>query len=336
MLRLVLLLLGLLTLIGLVWHIGPDRIAEAASRLGPAAIAAILLPSLIMYLLEAYGWRLTLGVQAARLSFFRLLTVRTAGEVVNMTTPAAYVGGEPLKAYLLRPYGVSLVDGLASVVLAKTVMTLTQILFIVLGIGLAVLIIGGAGSRQMGLAAAVSVGLLAFGTGAFVLIQSRGLFTTLLSLLRAVRLRIGYLEQRGQKLRDLDATISTFYTRQRGRFALSAGVFFLGWMAEALEVYAILYYLGGPVDAVTSIAVGGLSVLIKGGTFFIPGSLGAQEAGNLALLLAFGYPDITGITFALLRRLREIVWIVIGLVCLVALGGWGNVRSRDQENARCP
>ncbi len=329
MLRLALLLLGLLTLIGLVWHIGLDRIVEASSRLGPMAIFVILLPSLLMYLLEAYGWRITLGAQAGRLSFFRLWSVRTAGEVVNMTTPAAYVGGEPLKAYLLRPYGISLVDGLASVVLAKTVMTITQILFIVLGIGLAVFILGGAGHQEMGLAAALSVGLLTFGVGAFVLAQKRGLFTMVLGVLRAVRLRIGYLEQREQKLRELDATISTFYTRQRRRFAVSAGLFFLGWMAEALEVYAILYYLGGPVDLLTSIAVAGLSVLIKGGTFFIPGSLGAQEAGNLALLLAFGYADITGITFALLRRLREIVWIVVGLVCLAALGGWSQVAGQE-------
>ncbi len=329
MLRLVLLLLGLLTLIGLVWHIGADRIVEASARLGPMAIVAILLPSVLMYLLEAYGWRLTLGVQAARLSFIRLWGVRTAGEVVNLTTPVAYVGGEPLKAYLLRPYGISLVDGLASVVLARTVMTITLILFILLAIGLTLLILGGAGSQQMGLAAALSIGLLAFGTGTFVLVQSRGLFTTVLSLLRAVSLRIGYLEQREQKLRDLDTTISTFYTRQRGRFALSAGMFFFGWMAEALEVYVILYYLGVPVDVATSIAICGLSVLIKGGTFFIPGSLGAQEAGNLALLLAFGYPDITGITFALLRRLREIVWICIGLLCLAALGGWGQVAGQE-------
>lgn len=332
MLRLVLLLLGLLTLIGLVWHIGPDRIVETSSRLGPLAIVAILLPSLLMYLLEAYGWRLTLGVQAARLSFFRLLSVRTAGELVNLTTPVAYVGGEPLKAYLLRPYGISLVDGLASVVLARTVMTITLILFILLAIGLAVLTLGADGSRSLGLAAVLSVGLLAFGTGAFVLIQSRGLFTVLLSTLRAVRLRIRYLEEREQKLRDLDTTISTFYTRQRGRFALSALMFFFGWMAEALEVYVILYYLGGPIDAVTSIAICGLSVLIKGGTFFIPGSLGAQEAGNFALLLTFGYPDTTGITFALLRRLREVVWIVIGLACLAALGGWSEMAG--QENAK--
>ena len=91
-------------------------------------------------------------------------------------------------------------------------------------------------------------------------------------------------------------------------------------MAEALEVYVILYYLGGPAMALSAISIGALSVFIKGGTFFIPGSLGAQDGGNLLLLKAFGYSDVTGITFALLRRFRELVWIGIGLMCLAMMG----------------
>ena len=53
------------------------------------------------------------------------------------------------------------------------------------------------------------------------------------------------------------------------------------------------------------------------GTFFIPGSLGAQEGGYTLLLMSFGYTEVTGITFALLRRFREIFWILIGLGCLM-------------------
>ena len=33
-----------------------------------------------------------------------------------------------------------------------------------------------------------------------------------------------------------------------------------------------------------------------------------------------GYSDITGLTFALLRRFRELVWIGIGLLCLATIG----------------
>ena len=86
-------------------------------------------------------------------------------------------------------------------------------------------------------------------------------------------------------------------------------------------MYVIIHYLGGPAMALSAIAIGGLSVFIKGGTFFIPGSLGAQDGGNLLLLKAFGYSDVTGITFALLRRFRELVWIRLGLLCLALVGG---------------
>ena len=113
-----------------------------------------------------------------------------------------------------------------------------------------------------------------------------------------------------------------FYRHKRQAFYASTGLFLLGWMAEALEVYVILYYLGGPAMALSAISIGALSVFIKGGTFFIPGGLGTQDGGNfpLPLLEAFGYSGITGITFALLRRFRELVWIGVGLLCLAMQG----------------
>jgi uncharacterized protein (TIRG00374 family) len=319
-LRLLLLLVGLLTLIGLVWHIGPENILDAVSRLGPTAVLVILLPSLLMYVLEAWGWRLTLGPHAAAVPFWRLFLIRTAGEVVNMTTPTAYVGGEPLKAYLLKDRGVPLVEGLASVVIAKTAMTIAQVAFILLSIAAAFWYARGrGGSDKLSLAAGlVSVGLLLFGTVMLVTIQRHGLFSGLLQLLRWFRLHIRFLERRAQRLAELDRTIMTYYAQDRRGFLLSIALFFLGWLAEALEVSAMLFYLDVPADALRAIAIGGLSVFIKGGTFFIPGSVGAQEGGNLMLLVAFGYTELTGITFALLRRFRELVWIGIGLAVLAA------------------
>jgi glycosyltransferase 2 family protein len=253
-----------------------------------------------------------------------------------MTTPTAYVGGEPLKAYLLKKQNVPIVEGLASVIIAKTTMTIAEVLFILLGIALAVWLLGGNDSSGQTVAAAlVSVGLLAFGTAAFVFVQRRGLFTWLLGFLRKIRLKIAYLEAREEQLRSLDRTILEFYQHNRPAFYSSTGLFFLGWMAEALEVYVIIYYLGGPAMALSAISIGALSVFIKGGTFFIPGSLGAQDGGNMLLLSIFGYSDVTGITFALLRRFRELVWIGIGLLCLALAGGSAAViRENRTDNLR--
>ena len=319
MLKLTFLVFGLLALAGIIWHIGPSSIFSTATQLGPFALGVILLPMIVVYMLEALGWRLTLGSYARQVGFGRLFAIRMAGETVNVTTPTAYVGGEPLKAYLLKRYGVPMVDGLASVVTAKTAMTIAQVLFILLGLGLAFWILGA--SDHYLVASVISVGLLAFGVLLFVIVQRYGLAMGLLRMLELCRIRLKFLESRRSKLIELDQTIRDFYTRNQRTFYLALITFFVAWLTETLEVYAILYYLGVEVDLLSSISIAALTVFIKGGTFFIPGSLGAQEGGYLLLLLSYGYTDLTGITFALVRRLREILWILVGLVCLLSLKG---------------
>jgi uncharacterized protein (TIRG00374 family) len=336
-LKLLLLVIGLLTLILLVWNIGPGHIYEAAAQLGPIGLFVLLIPSTVMYAVEAYGWKITLGPSAKNIPFWRVLAIRTAGEVVNMTTPTAYVGGEPLKAYLLSRHRVPIVEGLASVVIAKTTMTIAEVVFILMGIALAFWRVGADGSSGQNIAAAlISVGVLVLVTAALVFVQQQGLFTWLLESLRKVGLKIHYLEAREEKLRSLDRTILDFYRDNRLTFCFSIGLFFVGWMAEAVEVYIIIYFLGGPAVALSAISISALSVFIKSGTFFIPGSLGAQDGGNMLLLRAFGYSDVTGITFALIRRFRELVWIGLGLLCLALAGGMAKViqesRAEDLGN----
>ncbi|WP_447970815.1 flippase-like domain-containing protein [Nitrospira sp. M1] len=319
MLKFIFLAVGCVALAGIVWHIGPTSIINTAAQLGPLALGVILLPMVGVYALEALGWRLTLGTHAQRIGFAQLFAIRMAGESVNVTTPAAYVGGEPLKAYLLKPYGIPFVEGLASVITAKTTMSIAQVLFIVLGIGLSFLILGA--SEHYLVAALVSVGLLAFGVLLFVMVQRYGLAMGCLRVLRFCRIKLKFLEERKASLEELDATIRTFYSHHRQTFYVALLTFFIAWMLETLEVYAILYYLDVHVDMLTSLSIAALTVFIKGSTFFIPGSLGAQEGGYVLLLLAYGYPDVTGITFALIRRLREILWILVGLLCLLMLKG---------------
>jgi glycosyltransferase 2 family protein len=331
-LRYLLLTLGLAVLGLLVWHIGPGNIYDAASRLGPGALVVILIPSLIMYVIEAYGWRMVLGPSAQSVPFWRLLAIRTAGEVVNMTTPTAYLGGEPLKAYLLKSYNVPIAEGAASVVIAKTTMTIAEVFYILVGIALGFWILGAGSSAGQSVAAAlVSVGLLVCSIAGFVFIQRRGLFASILGMIRKLGLRIKSLESQEVHLLSIDQTIQNYYSHHQRAFYASIGVYFLGWMAEAMEVFVILYYLGGPTDVLSTISIGALAVFIKGGTFFIPGSLGAQDGGNLLLLKAFGYSDVTGITFALLRRFRELVWIGIGLLCLALVGKGAVCQAAERQ-----
>ena len=317
MIRWLLLAAGLVVLGGLLWHIGPSQVWETVERVGFVAFCIILTPLLVVYLLDAFGWSLTLGQWASRVGFVRLFMVRMAGEAINVTTPTAMLGGEPVKAYLLTRYDVPMVEGLASVVTAKTIMSLAQILFMLLGLGVTLWLVGGGESNV--LVAFLSAGLLGFGVFLFLVVQRYGIGRGLLTVAQACRIRSQRLEAWRPRLLELDHTIRIFYRERRRTFMVSLGVHFVAWLTELFEVYAILYFLGVEVGWLSSLSIAAIAVLIKGGVSFVPGGLGAQEGGYLFLLVALGYGEVTGITFALIRRIREILWILIGLVFLAVL-----------------
>ncbi|MDF0673851.1 MAG: hypothetical protein P0120_05850 [Nitrospira sp.] len=121
-------------------------------------------------------------------------------------------------------------------------------------------------------AALLSVGLLVCSIGGFVFIQQRGLFASILSLVKKLGVRIRSLETHEEHLRSIDQTIRNFYSHHQKAF-LRRWRCTLGWMAESLEVFGIIYVLGGSVSALSALSIGALAVFIKGGSFFIPGSL---------------------------------------------------------------
>ncbi len=275
MIRCVLLAVGLGVLGGLIWHIGPSRVWETVEHVGVVSFCIILTPLLVVYLLETYGWFLTLGQWASRVGFVRLFMVRMAGEAINVTTPTAMLGGEPMKAYLLTRYEVPMVEGLASVVTAKTIMSIAQILFMLLGLVLMLWLVGG--GPYSALIAFVGVGMLGFGVFLFLVVQHYGIGAGLLTVAETCRIRSQWLENHRSQLLELDRTIRNFYQQRRQTFLLSMGVYFVAWLTELFEVYAILYFLGAEVGWLSSLSIAAIAVLIKTGgarrrlSFFIDG-----------------------------------------------------------------
>src|SRR5206468_2228460 len=166
---------------------------------------------------------------------------------------------------------------------------LAQVVFIMLGIGLGAVLLSR--SNNLLVPSLLGLGLLGFGVGLFLAVQRFGLFMSLLRVLDRVGIRIAWLKAREGRLEALDSAIRDFYVRDRRGFLLSFASFFAGWLAGAVEVYLILYFLGLPVDWRTAIAIEALAVFAKGGTAFIPGSVGGQEAGTVLVFVAFGLTE---------------------------------------------
>ena len=205
--KLLLLCLGFALLAFMIHRVGLGNILGELEKLGPNAVL-ILIPYALVYTFDALGWRATLGDKIKEIGFPRLFITRMAGEAINYITPSAYLGGEPVKAYLLQKHGIPLVDGLASVVTAKTVMVISQVLFVLLGIGLTFL--NQPNSNGLIPAAILVVSIVSLAAAFLVFAQHRGMFTGILWLLERMRLPSGFLKRREDQLKNLDQTILVF------------------------------------------------------------------------------------------------------------------------------
>ena len=93
----------------------------------------------------------------------------------------------------------------------------------------------------------------------------------------------------------------------------------LAWTVGSLEIYLVLNFLGLPVTLLTAVVMESFGAAVKFASFMIPGSLGALEGGNMAIFAAFGYGGAIGLSYTLVRRLREGTWATAGLLTLAAL-----------------
>jgi len=305
--------LGLALFAWFIQRAGPAEIARAFANLGWLAPVA-LLPFCLVYLLDTLGWYFAFGKAGVPgIGFRSLMRVRWAGESINSILPSAYIGGEAAKVHLLHKRGVPRMHGASSVVAGKTAQFLAQVVFIAAGS------IAGAGNLPAG--APARTGMLAMTALAIALVallfwvQQRGMFRTLIKILP-----IRALTSRADMLRQLDERIFEFYRNDRPHFALSTAAYLSGWMADSLEIFLVSHLLGMPIDFTQALAVEAFISVAKGLGIFVPGALGVQESGIVFLCYVFGLPPALGISYAIIRRGREVVYAAIGGVFLYADG----------------
>jgi glycosyltransferase 2 family protein len=299
-------LAGLAIVAILIVRVGSDEaLIQAARGLGWRSLLVCVPFGLIM-VVDTLGWRYAFAYD--RVPFLRLVAARVAGEAVNVMTAVAPVGGDAIKVWFLRPH-VPYRESIASVIIAKTTITLSQTLFLLAGVVAAVwLAVDPRLVRAMLWLLLVEL----IGAGGFLAVQVAGFVS------RGARLL-----ERFKKLHtlaaaeNLDRTLQSFYRREWKRFGLSVGSHLLGWLMGALETWLFLRVLQIPASLTTALVIETLGSAVRFATFFVPGSLGALEGANTAAFAALGLGAPAGLAFSLLRRLRQVVWIALGVLVLL-------------------
>lgn len=309
--RLGLLVCGAALFAWLLATIGPGAVVQAFVDLSWRLLIILIFPFGLTTVLDTLGWRYAFRRDAVPLS--GLLAARLAGEAFNLTTPTASMGGEAVKAWLVRPWA-PLTEGLPSVIVAKTTITIGQALFVVVGLVAAHAALPSDSLVVRGMEWLLVVQVLA--VGGFVAVQAGGALSGSTRWLQ----KLGWLSGgRLESVTQVNDELAHFYRREPRRLALSILFHFLAWLIGALEPWLILRWIGLPVSLAEATAIEAFSSGIRFAAFLVPGYLGALEAGHVAIFAALGLGGPAGLSFTLIRRVREAAWTGLGFLALAPL-----------------
>ncbi|MFO0998118.1 MAG: lysylphosphatidylglycerol synthase domain-containing protein [Alphaproteobacteria bacterium] len=300
---------GISLFIGLLLYYGLGDVLVALRAVG-WGFFVIALFHLVPLSFDAQAWRLLLD-SPVRCGFGQACRIRWIGESVNGLLPAAQIGGEVVRARLATLRGVPLPAAGASVTVDVTLGSATQIAFSLIGLaGLAVMSAESGGTVVWSLTAGLVV--FAILILLFFAVQKVGPGRLVVGLIGRLAPRRQFGIDGGQA-QALDREIAGIYGRRPDLWR-SAAFRFGGWLLGAGEVWLGLKFLGEPIGIGQAVVVESLIQLLRSAAFLVPAALGVQEGGFVLLAAALGLGPETGLALSLIRRVRDLVLGVPGLV----------------------
>jgi putative membrane protein len=270
---------------------------------GLPALPAVILVHLCQLLVSSAGWRMLLPVPMPMWQMFRARWLR---EAVNSILPVANLGGSVVGARLLTRDGrIDTATAAASAAADITGEGISQVLFVLCALALATTLPHRAVSPAWMLA--ITVPLLAV-VGGLVVAQAAGLLGWLERLLRRSLPR-----RFGRPFRGLQQRLTAIYA-QPWRLVGDIAGNFIGWSLGAAEVWLLLRALGHPASPSAAYVIESLGLVARSMGFAVPAGLAAQETGFVLACGLFGIPHETGLALSLLKRAREIIVGVTGVL----------------------
>jgi uncharacterized protein (TIRG00374 family) len=301
----------------LFWKSGPELVGFLLLEVG-WALPLVILPHGLVVISEAFGWWFAFPHGRCPIKPAGIVRFTVAAKAIQVMTPSFSQAGELLKIRFLCLSGIKPDVSVASVVAAKTTIALAELVFIGIGLTVVISIL----TIEPLLLTSVSAGIVVmifFAVGILVW-QRVGLFRPLIWVSRRFRILTTFFHRHEDFLSSTDCLLREYLGEGR-RFALSGLGYLLGWMAGAVEAWVFLRILGLPNDPLSALLIQVWLIVVIRLTGFVPGNLGTQEAGAVMVFSFLGLTADSAMAFAVLRRIRQIVWTALGLGALAKVPG---------------
>ena len=286
---------------------------------------------ILVYGLNALAWQAIIEGNIggkAPLRFRRIFKLTIIGYALNYATPVGGLGGEPYRIMELSK-DIDKEHAASSVILYAMMHFFAHFWFWFISI-LIYLMLAAIGDLPITIAIGITLGgIIIFCLLAFYLF-SKGYRNGLIKYILGVISRLPGLKKwtlrfwarHADSIENIDKQIASLHGQDKQAFYKSLVYEYLSRVVQSSEVLFMLLLFGidngGGIAGLTitylhSILIVAFTTLFANLIGFLPMQLGVQEGGFVLSIAALGLSAALGIFVSIICRVREIIWILIGL-----------------------
>ncbi len=275
---------------------------------------------LVIYILNAFAFKAIIqepGLPHSYLPFLTILRITISGYAINYVTPFVALGGEPYRVMELKKV-LGTNKATSSVLLYGLMHMFSHVIFWLLSIVLIIAYLPLDNMMLTGCVCAFAAGIAL--TYWFLRVYKKGVTISTFLLLQRIpfirRWAAPFAAAKADSLREIDEQVRILYADRKASFYKSLILEIAARVVTCLEIYFIAVAIGLQMSFFDSLIVSSASSLFANLIFFLPMQLGAREGGLALALKSVGLPASAGIFVGLITRIRELVWIAIGLLLM--------------------
>lgn len=322
------LLIGIIIFAVVLKYFGLESVKIIYHNINPFYLFLYALVTTSIFFINALRLKIILKAHREKVSLFRLFRQNIAGFSMAYITPAVNLGGEPVKAYMLKKEcNINLRVGSSAIILDKFVEIIGTIFVGFIGLIILMTIPGVPMGVKYGLAG------ITFGGAAILYyfyhrtIKKKGSFSSLYNLLKFYK--ITKWKSLLKILEDVELKMHRFFIFHKKEFLISFLIYIVYFIVNIIE-FKFLFLSFGVSLTISEII---LTIVVLGLVNFIPipAALGFFEASQSGLFKLLKDSAGTGLAFSLIVRLRNVIFTAIGFGIISQFSGEQIINKQEKR-----
>lgn len=309
-------IIGLVMIVSIFNQIPMLDIKTAFQQATPLSVIGFIVVSIAIMVLLSWRWQVIIGTRK-KVSLWHAFQYKIVGYGISFITPAAKVGGEPLRAMMLQREGFSFKEGFSTVAIDKIIDLTTSGFLFIIGVLVAITSFAIPQETAMLLMVFMVVVIAIIIWFYFMLISDKKVLIKMFKFLKLHK--IPGLKKSEKNIVEMDELLVSFYKDNKGSFNKAMLISAFAWLLMFLEYKFALLIVG-----VNSVSFGGIFLIITmmGAAYLVPVplALGVLEAGQISVFSLLRLSSAAAVGLSSIIRARDFLWTLVGISILATKG----------------